>query len=108
MPCYGGWIAAVAGPLGIIAHMAGISRKTLALLRSSERAVIQLANRAAEAAGHRLSDYKRPKAMCYSSPGRSLWSVQYSPRLRDANKTSCFWIEVDAESKKTKFVPCKF
>jgi len=65
------------------AHMAGISKKTLAFLRSRERAIIELANRAAEAAGKRLSDYKRPKAMCYSSPSRSLWSVQYEkPKLK--------------------------
>src|SRR5260370_25944 len=63
--------------LGITAHTAGISRKTLALLRNRERAVIQVANRAAEAAGRQLTDYKRPKAMCYSSAKLSFWSVQY-------------------------------
>jgi hypothetical protein len=83
-----------------------VSRKTLALLRGRERAVIQCANRAAEAAGHRLSDYKRPKAMCYSSPGRSLWSVQYSPRLKEASRRACFWVAVDLEAGTTKFVAC--
>jgi len=94
------------GSLGMSAHVAGISRKTLAFLRGRERAIIELANRAAEAAGKRVSDYKRPKAMCYSSPSRSIWSVQYAPRLRDRSSRSCFWIEVDAETSTTKFVPC--
>jgi hypothetical protein len=85
--------------------MKGISRKTLALLHDRERAAVQLANRAAEEAGRRIADYRKPKVHFYSTSTNGAWSVYYVSRF-PSRTTDCFHVVVDAATHATKIVPC--
>jgi hypothetical protein len=83
------------------------AREIFAQLRDRERMAIALANRAAEAAGRRLRDYKKPKLLFYEISTNGSWSVFYASRFR-SRTTDCFWIQVDAETGATKFLPNKY
>ena len=77
-------------------------------LREQERAAVEAANSAAEAAGRQVSNYKKPRLAYYSIPPNGMWSVFYVSKARSPSRAAdCFWITVDAKTSATKFVPHK-
>ena len=75
-------------------------------------AVILAANHAAEQAGYRLSDYKKPKLSFYTTPTNATWSLSYNPKVpfgspgatQGVHGNICFWVAVDDTTGATKIV----
>src|SRR6266478_6882658 len=85
-----------------LSAMKRISNKTLALLRNRHQAAIELANRAAEAGGRHLADYRKPKVTFYRISTKGAWSVFYASRF-PTRPADSFYIVVDAATHATKF-----
>jgi hypothetical protein len=66
---------------------------------------IQTANRAFEAAGHNLIDYKKPKVYFDRVFTNAEWVVTYAPLSSDYGPT--FWVQVGDKTGATTISHCK-
>jgi len=64
---------------GFITVIAGLLVSGCAHTQMTKQSAIQIANRAAEAAGHHVDYYKKPKVSFYSTSTNGTWSVFYDP-----------------------------
>jgi hypothetical protein len=71
----------------------------------TKSSVIQIANHAFEAAGHRVSDYEKPKVRFYSGSTNAEWVVTYDPVPPGDGHT--FWVGVDDRSGATVINHCR-